>query len=175
MRRCAVGMKPFFLALIALAGGACTSNGRYALLQRAEEYSRREKFDDAVTAYREHIKIRLNIKERPTWENPYFYLLLIGDLQLQQKQFEAALASFELAEKNGVDRRLVSDRYVFVASLYEKEGKLDDAISILRRYRERDPLFYDMVLDRLAKELTRREDQAAAAPPSPGAGPRPPP
>ena len=133
---------------------------RYELLERAEEYSRQGKSDLAIETYRLHIRTRLALPKRPAWENPYFYLLAIGDIQLKDGSFDQALASFELAEQNGVDKLLVSDRYRLVAGLYEKQGKRSEAIAILTRYRDRDPFFFDLIRDRIAKALTLTEDKA---------------
>ena len=142
---------------------SCFHGDHYEYLQRAEELTRQNKLDEAITLYRKHIDYRLSIKDRAEWENPYFYLLQIGDLQLQAGKVDEALKSFELAEENKVDAVLISDRYRYVASIYEKEGKLEDAINLLTKYRDRDPLLYDLTRDRIAKELVMKEDAAAKA------------
>ena len=46
---------------------------------------------------------RLGRKDRPEWENPYFYQILMGDIQLSRGQPDEALAMYQEAEKNGVD------------------------------------------------------------------------
>ncbi len=154
------------LALTTLSG--CISTHRSELLQRAEENTRHGNYDEAIKAYQQHIKERLSAEERATWENPYFYLLAIGDIQLKQGKYDDAIKSFEIAEAHQIDPLLVSDRYRYVASLYEKDHKLKEAIDILTRYRDRDPLLYDLVRDRLAKELLEEEDREPKdAPPKP--------
>src|SRR5690606_31946453 len=136
----------------------------YENLEAAEHFSREEKYDDAIAAYRKHMRYRLSLMDRPDWENPYLYLLMIGDLQLNQDKPDEALASYELAEKNKVDAALVSDRYRYLASWYEKQGRLDTAIEILTKYRDRDELLFDVMRDRIAKTLVENERAAAATP-----------
>ena len=141
----------------------CFHSSQYEILQRAEEFTRQQKYDDAIAMYRKHIDNRLHLSDRPEWENPYFYLLQIGDIQIQDGKIDAAINSFELAEQNGVDRLLISDRYRYVASIFEKEGRYDDAINLLTKYRERDPLLFDLIRDRIAKELVKKEEERSAA------------
>lgn len=133
-----------------------------SLLQQAEELTRQDRIDDAINLYQEHIQTRLAVKDRPEWENPYFYLLIIGDLNLRSGRVEQALLAFNHAETEGVDRGLVSDRYRSVASWHERSGQLDLAISILIKYRDRDQLLFDSMLDRIAREKVKREDLAGA-------------
>jgi tetratricopeptide (TPR) repeat protein len=152
-------MRMLALSTVFLSILNCSSHAGFEHLQRAEELSRQKKFDEAIAEYREHIETRLSVRDRPEWENPYFYLILIGDTQLGQGNIDAALQSFELAEQNKVDRLLVSDRYRYVASVYEKQGDLARALEILKKYRDRDPGFYDSIMDRIAKEMTLREDR----------------
>jgi KDO2-lipid IV(A) lauroyltransferase len=146
-------------ALLVAAGLTLTScrtilglNGS-RLLSRAEEYSRQGETDKAIEAYNDHIAERIEDEKRPEWENPYFYELIIGDLYLREGKVAEALLSYERAENNKVDLVLVSDRYRYVASWYEKSGDLLNAMEVLKKYRERDSLLFDAMLDRLAKEL----------------------
>jgi len=135
--------------------------GTYQHLKTAEEYSRQGNYQKAISAYKAHIQSRLSVKERPEWENPYFYYLIIGDLQLSQGEVSEALTAYETAEKNDVDVHLVSDRYRYVASWHEKNGDLQEAFDVLMNYRDRDFLLMDMMLDRLAREMVRLEDLKA--------------
>ncbi|MBX7143246.1 MAG: hypothetical protein K1X79_02230 [Oligoflexia bacterium] len=157
-------LKRTFCAILSIGLASCSAIWPdYAIhLKRAEELSRQEKYDEAIAEYREHMKLRLSLEKRPDWENPYLYLLMIGDIQLARQQIDAALATFELAEKNHVDNNLISDRYRAVASWYEKHDQLNLAIDTLKRYRDRDPLLFDSMLDRLAKELVHRENLQAS-------------
>lgn len=147
--------------LLLFAGGCFGGYREYENLEAAEHFSREEKFDEAIAAYRKHMRYRLSLMDRPEWENPYLYLLMIGDLQLNQGKPEEALASYQLAEKNKVDNALVSDRYRYLASWYEKKGDYDTAIEILTTYRDRDELLFDVMRDRMAKALVEKERAAA--------------
>ena len=138
--------------------------GDYEHLENAERLMREAKYGEAIAEYRAHIQHRLSIKKRPEWENPYFYLLMIGDLQLNQNDQAAALQSYEEAEKQGVEKSLVSDRYRYVATWHEQHGRIREAMSILVQYRDRDTLLFDVILDRLAKESTQLEDRANLTP-----------
>jgi len=146
--------------------------GSASKLQKAEELSRQGRYDEAIEAYRAHMQTRLNYTGRPKWENPYFYLILIGDIQLGQNKVEEAFKSYQAAEENGVDPYLISDRYRSIASWYEKQNQLAKAIDFLSRYRSRDPILIDAMLDRLAKQLVKQEE-AAALNPTAAASPAP--
>ncbi len=137
--------------------------GDYAYLEKAEEFSRQNEPDKAIAAYRKHMRYRLSLSDRPEWENPYLYLLMIGDLQLTQSKPDEALASYKLAELNKINSALISDRYRYLASWYESKGALDSALKILTTYRDRDPLLFDVMRDRLAKELVKKEETGGAA------------
>lgn len=140
--------------------------GRYlfssgtSLLDEAEKTSREGDPEDAIELYKKHLERRLAVKDRPDWENPYLYLLTIGDLQLKQGKIDEALASYEQAEKHGVNKELISDRFRGVALKFEAEEKLEEACSILQKYRDRDPLIIDGMLDRISKEIVIREDES---------------
>ncbi len=127
-------------------------------LQKAEEFLRQERFDEAIAAYHRHIDFRLSIKNRPEWENPNFYLLMIGDVQLNQGKIEEAISTYQEAEKNGIEQTFISDRYRSVAAWLEKRDRLKEAVDILSKRRDLDPILIDSVLDRLSKELVLRED-----------------
>ena len=138
--------------------------GQPSYLQQADEFSRQGKYGEAIDAYRSHMEERLAVKNRPDWENPYFYLVLIGDIQLGQGRPEEALASYDEADRQGVDAYLISDRYRSVAAWYEKEGRLEEAIELLSRHRQRDPILIDSMLDRMSKELVRTEEAKHTSP-----------
>ena len=134
----------------------CFSN-ESAHLHEAEELTSEGKPDETIAAYREHISERLANSDRPEWENPYFYLLNIGDIELHRGNVDAALAVYEEAEREKVELPLVADRYRAVAVWYEEHGQLQKAFEVLTKYREKDPLIFDSMLDRVARELTKSE------------------
>jgi tetratricopeptide (TPR) repeat protein len=126
-------------------------------LYRAEELSQQERHQDAIAAYREHIEDRLTESKRPEWENPYFYLLRIGDLQLRLDDPTEALKSYEQAEEQKVEASLISDRYRAVAHWYIERDRLQEAFDLLQKYRDRDSLLFDAMLDRVGRALTEKE------------------
>jgi len=132
--------------------------GQFKHISKAESLLRQDKFEEACGEYKLHIADRLAVEDRPKWENPYFYYLIIGDIKLRASNVNEALAAYEFAEKMHVDLQLVSDRYRYVAQWYENKGQHGNAIKILAKYRDRDPLLFDAVLDRVARELTILED-----------------
>lgn len=123
----------------------------------------RGEYDAALQVYHEHIHERLRASERPEWENPYFYLLLIGDIQLQMGKPDDAVLSFIEAEREHVQADLVSDRYRAVAAWYIEHDQLDKALDVLKTYRDRDSLLFDAMLDRVARLLTAREATAGGS------------
>lgn len=141
---------------IPLLLGGCFSSGPEQL-STAENLTSQGKHDEAIAAYREHISERLQTSQRPEWENPYFYLLNVGDIELSRGNVDAAIAAYEEAEREKVESPLVADRYRAVASWYEEHGDLQKAIDTLTKYRERDPLIFDSMLDRIARKLTESE------------------
>ncbi|RIL09400.1 MAG: hypothetical protein DCC75_06610 [Proteobacteria bacterium] len=164
-------MKYLLPCLVLLALLSCNSSsgrrsfgfGSMSRLEKAEELSRQGKYDQAIEAYRQHLEDRLKVKDRPEWENPYFYLILIGDIELGQGKRAEALQNYEEADKRGVDVYLISDRIRSVAYSYEKDGKLAEALQLLEKHRAKDALLFDSMLDRIAKELVEVEESAAPA------------
>ena len=159
------------LAMLLVAVGGCkpfafvrtfSFSSASSYLEAAEELSRQGKTEEAIAEYRQHIAFRLAVEDRPEWENPYFYLLLIGDLQLNAGQLDAALTTYEEAERQKVHPSLISDRFRSVATWYESQGKLVEAATILERYRTRDELLFDSMLDRISKQIVQKEEAAAA-------------
>jgi len=127
-------------------------------LGRADQLAREGKHEQAIAAYQQHMQTRLRDTKRPDGENPYFYLLLIGDSYLQRSDPQQALSHYEEAARRGVDASLISDRYRAVARWFEDRGELRQALEVLNRYRDRDSLLFDSMLDRIGRQLTERED-----------------
>lgn len=145
-----------------LVMGACTKTYSNAaaesLLRQAEEQFERGEYGKGQATYHRHMQERLSDKSRPEWENPYFYLLLIGDCYLRQGQVEQAIASYQEAQKQDVPQELVADRYRAVARWYEEHESLEKAFEFLQANRHLDPLLFDVMLDRIAKAIVKRED-----------------
>ena len=155
-------MKYALALLVAFSPAICSCQGifspRRSIVEEAEELTREERYDEAIELYRNHISKRLTVADRPDWENPFLYLLAIGDLRLKQDNVDEAIALYEEAEKKGVAAPLVSDRYRGIAVYYESKHELEKAVEILARYRDRDPLLFDGMLDRLSKQIVAEED-----------------
>ena len=150
-------MKPLlFLTCIAFLGCSFTSPDR---VERAQSLSADGSYEDAITEYRTHIEERLGDSARPSWENPYFYLLSIGDIQLAQNNPSAARATYEEAEQKGVEAPLITDRFLALALWYEKQERYKEALDLLSVYRLRDPELLNGTFTRVAKKLTAQENR----------------
>ena len=147
-----------FILLLTNLSGCLLFSASPSKLQKAEELSRQKKYPEAIAVYHQHMEERLAVKDRPEWENPYFYYILIGDIELGTDKPEDALKSYMEADQKGVDAYLVADRFRSVARWYEDKGELDKAIALLLAHREKDPLLFEAMLDRLNKTKTIQED-----------------
>ncbi|MCB0336001.1 MAG: tetratricopeptide repeat protein [Bdellovibrionales bacterium] len=147
------------LVFILLLSGCATESMR----ERASSLRKNKDYENAIAAYQKHIQARLAVSDKPEWENPYIYYLDIGDIYLEQSKLKQALEYYELAEKQGVKPGYVNDRYRFVARWLEDRGQLAEAIAHLEKYREKDPMLFDLVLDRLARKLVAEPSQARPA------------
>lgn len=127
--------------------------GEFSHATKAEELRAKGRFDEAEAEFRAHIAERLADKHRPAIENPFFYEILIGDMQLERGEVDKAIAAYLQAKEHNVDSALVVDRIRRVARWYEEHGKIDEAIALLKRHRELDDFIFDLEIDRLAKKL----------------------
>lgn len=144
------------------------SYGRGSLnLSEAEEQLRLKNYDQAIASYRAHIARRLAVKDRPSWENPHFYLMLIVDIELARNNIEGAQKALEEAQAKGVDATLIADRWRSFANWFEQRGRPREALHLLQTHRELDPLLFDSALDRLAKKIVQLEEQAPPELPAP--------
>jgi hypothetical protein len=166
-QRATLLIKILMVLLFSFSIGGCLFASRPSELQRAEELSRQKKYPEAIAAYRSHMQQRLKIHDRPEWENPYFYLILIGDIELGTNKPQEAFAAFIEAESKGVDSYLVSDRIRSVARWYEDHSELDKAIEVLMAHKAKDPFLFEAMLDRINKSKTHIEDQKLTANPGP--------
>ena len=147
------GCRVFFYSTPA---GSSTAAAEH--LRAAEDYVDKSNYDQAIIEYRAHIDERLQIEERPDWENPWFYLILISDLELRRGDVSAALASLDQAIEKKVDTSLVADRYRAIARWYEERGELEKSFEVLQKYRDVDPLLFDAILDRLGRKIVAAEE-----------------
>lgn len=128
-------------------------------LQRAEKYFALGEYQKAALAYQRHMEERLLERSRPKDENPYFYLLLIGDCQMQLGQIDQAIGSYQQAEKQEVTPELLADRFRLVSAWFERQGDLYKAFDYAKKYRDYDPLLFDALLDRLSRDIVKQEDR----------------
>lgn len=121
----------------------------------AEQYRADGKYIEAVAAYRRHLAQRLMSKSDD--ENPYFYLLLIGDCYLELGKIPQARQSYDEALTHNIANNLVAERYRRIAKWFEANNELEKAIAELSRYRELDRLLFDLEIDRLHKKFVAKE------------------
>ena len=148
-------LRPLLYFAISWSIGCSSHNS----LHQAEELTQQKKYSEAIQAYELHIAERLNDKDRYDWENPYFYLLRVGDILLTNDQPSEALEVYLRAESQAVETTLISDRLRALARWYEAQNRLEDAFNILTKHRDRDPLLFDSMLDRIGRALTEKEDK----------------
>ena len=146
------------LVLLAGVSGCGPASVNYHRV-KADEHVKNKNYQRAIEEYWKHIAERLAIRDRPEWENPYLYLLDIGDIHLEQGDVAEALRHYELAEEKEVKQRYVNDRYRYIARWYEQHGELEKALEHLKLYRDKDPLLFDLMLDRIAKLILERENR----------------
>ena len=147
-------MRYSYLIILALLL-SCHPSKNY--LRLAEKYIESGDIDNAINAYEHHMQERLAVTNRPDWENPYFYLILMGDLELKRGDSKAAVRNYDSAKENKVDPTLISDRIRLVGNWYEDHDQLNEAMELLNKYRELDTLLFDANLDRIAKKMVAAE------------------
>lgn len=127
--------------------------------QRAQDLRNEHEVDEAVKEYHLHIEQRLATANRPEWENPYFYYLLIGDTYLENDQPQEAKDAYLTAYHEKVNEHFIVDRLVQLANWYLKHRQDEAGISLLRQYRELDPLLIDNEIDQMHKKIVSEEDR----------------
>lgn len=125
----------------------------------AKELKEDKEFFKAIEQYQKHIDTRLAVKNRPEWENPYLYYLDIGDVYLEMNDEKSATKYYEMAEDKKVKPAYVNDRYRYVATWYEEKGDLKSALKQLKKYKDRDPDLFNLMMDRIAKEIVKKESK----------------
>ena len=153
---------PLVLGLLLISLGSCAffgfgrgpSHARVAAQLRADK-----KYDEAIVEYRKHIDARLNDSRREPEENPYFYLILIGDIYLEEGKTDDALASYVEAKDKEVEVALVVDRIRRIARAMKDAGKYRDAVALLKKYRELDEFVFDLDIDENLKAIVKSEDK----------------
>lgn len=124
---------------------------------RAEELRSKQKYEDAINVYQDHIRSRLKDKSRPEFENPYFYYLLVSDTYLEMGEPQKAEEAINLAQKNLVTNEFLVDRYRQIIEFYESNQQLEKAHNLATKYRELNPDTLDVDIDRLNKKIVLKE------------------
>ncbi len=127
------------------------------LVTQAEIAMEEGRYDDALESYRAHRDNRLEASDRPEWENPHFYTLLMGDVELRRGDPEAALRLYTKADQERISPSLIDDRYRAVAAWHLQNEQFDKALEVLKTHRGRDPLLFDAMLDKVAKRMTLKD------------------
>jgi tetratricopeptide (TPR) repeat protein len=143
---------------MALSQGCAVMDSSSDLVAGAELAVEQGRYDEALESYRLHRDERLAVADRPEWENPHFYTLLMGDVELRRGNPESALKLYTQADQEHLSSSLVTDRYRAVAAWYLESQRFDEALEILKRHRGRDPLLFDAMLDKVAKRMTKSEE-----------------
>ncbi len=151
------------LFLASALGISCTLSGERptassataSKVSEARIFAESGEYQHAIESYQQHINDRLEEKNRPKWENPYFYELLIGDLQLLDNNPKEARTSYEKAESQQVERELVADRYRKLARWLFQNGNTSEALSLIEEKKHLDPLLFDSLGDRISRESLR--------------------
>lgn len=162
----AMAVAPFLLALWSCSAFVYWGDwGSYSkTLHTAEELTRQERYAEAIALYEKHIASRLALKVRPEWENPHFYQILIADLYIRMEDPESALKALDSAHSHAVDKGLISDRYRMIAGWYAGKEQYNKGLEVLKRYREIDPLLFDISMDRIARSAVAHEDALQSSP-----------
>lgn len=129
-------------------------------LGMAESAYEAKKYNQAINEYELHIKSRLESKSRPDWENPYFYELIIGDIELEKGNFSEAIIRYKIAEDNKVELERISTRILEVGKQQYQLGIRNNdnilkkrAIKLLQDNAFRDSELYYWTLDKLVKQI----------------------
>jgi len=151
-------MKNLITSILILSLVSCTMR-QPSLANQADKLRKAGKYQEAISYYEDHMTNRLELKDKPSNENPYFYLVLIADCYLDLNDFESAKAKYLEAKEHKVFKDLVSDRIRKLAEIKAKEKDYETALDLLREHRDLDPLLFDGRLDELHKEMVQWEER----------------
>ena len=148
----------FFLTGCFFVAGSVTFTAPGEHRRSAERLQREGKYQEAVLEYERHMEERLKARHRPDEENPYFYLLYIGDCYLELGEEKTALAKYLEAREHGIPDTSLTDRLLRVANWYGARGRYEEALALLEKYREIDPLILESQLDTFSKLVVQRDE-----------------
>lgn len=148
-----------FLNAALLASTSCSLFTKLpTALESADDARKSGKFEEAIILYRQHLQQRVDARWKIQNENPYFWLLTIGDVYLESENPLKAKETYDQARLHNVDRPLLVDRYLTLATWYKKHGDVLKAIAVLKEYRPLDTLLFNGELDTISKELVAQQD-----------------
>jgi tetratricopeptide (TPR) repeat protein len=156
-----MSFKAILSGLLMVQLGACT----YFSFERGASHSQiaaklrdEKKFEEAIQEYYKHIDSRLKDSRREAEENPFFYLIMIGDIYLEEGNTGEAIRTYLEAKSKQVEGPLVVDRIRKVAGTLRDSGKYKEAIDLLRGHRDLDTFSFDLDADDILKEAVSAED-----------------
>lgn len=142
-----------------LTGTACGLFTKIPTVLESADAARKDgRFEEAISLYKQHMQQRLETSWKIKNENPYFWLLTVGDVYLEAGDPVKARQAYDLARENNVEVPLLVDRYLTLATWYKDHGDSKEAIAILTEYRSLDTLLFNGELDAISKELVAQED-----------------
>lgn len=155
-----IASKLLALALI-LGITSCSlfsTRNEMSLARKAEQAQKAGNCDKAIELYSKHIEDRITQEIKAEKENPWFYLVKIGDCQLEQHKENEALNTYLEAKSKKVYPDLIADRIMKVVDLRVKQKRYDHAINLLKDHREIDELKFDSRIDEIHKEIVINEE-----------------
>ena len=123
----------------------------------ADDLRKEGKLKESIAEYEQHVSDRLASKRKFPDENPYFYYLLIGDVYLELDDPAEARRAYERALDEKVEPRLTSARLRRLGQWYEEKGKYEEALEVLKKYRDLDPEMYNLDIDQVHKAIVKKE------------------
>ena len=151
-----------FLALALILGTTSCSlfstRNELSLARRAEQAQEAGNCEKAINLYNKHIEDRITQENKAEKENPWFYLIKIGDCQFEQNKETEALNTYLEAKSKKVYPDLIADRIMKVVDMRVKQKRYDDAINLLKDHREIDELKFDSRIDEIHKEIVVNEE-----------------
>lgn len=127
-------------------------------LEKADQARKNGRYKLAIKHYQQHLEQRLATKWKIKNENPYFWLLTIGDVHLEAGDPIKARQIYDEALNKKVDTLLLVDRYLTLATWYRDHDNYEQALEILKHYRDLDLLLFNGTLDKFSKEILAKED-----------------
>jgi len=147
------------LLLLSLSGCSYFGiNNNLSLARKAEAAQKEGDCDKAIEYYQLHIESRIEEDKKADKENPWFYLVKIGDCQLQQGKEEDALNTYLEAKSKKVYPDLIADRLMKIVDVRIKNKRYEQAVALLKNHREIDELKFDSRIDEIHKEVVANEE-----------------